>query len=140
MTPIAANDPFVGAWQLQPELSDYESGAPPAEGLYTIRARDDSYLFDIGWKTADNHSFSADFSGIPDGKQYPYEDLQVAEAVSFTRVDYLTLDSETFKGGNRIAHARRELLKGGRVMRITQSGRTPDGMDFSNVSYYHLLD
>jgi predicted component of type VI protein secretion system len=64
----------------------------------------------------------------------------VAEAVSFTGVDDLTLDSETFKRGNRIAHARRELLEDGRVMRITQSGRTPDGMDFSNVSYYHRLD
>ena len=140
MTHIADNDQFIGTWQLQPELSVYEFGDPPAEGLYTIRAGNDTYLFEIAWKTAANQSFSAAFSGIPDGEQYPYEDPRVAEALSLTRVDDLTLDSETFKGGSQVAHARRELLEDGRVMRVTQSGCSPDGTVFSNVAYYHRLD
>jgi hypothetical protein len=136
---IADNDVFPGIWQLKPELSAYEFGTPPAEGLYTIRAAGDVYLFEIVWKTAEGQSFKAAFSGIPDGKQYPYEDQQVADALSMTRVDELTLDSETFKGGKRIAHALRELIEDGRVMRVTQSGRTPDGETYSNVSYYTRL-
>jgi hypothetical protein len=137
---ISENDAFLGTWQLKPELSAYEFGAPPVEGLYTIRAADDVYLFEIAWKSADGQSLEAAFSGIPDGRQYPYDDPRVAEALSLTRVDDLTLDSETFKGGNRIAHARRELIEGGRVMCVTQSGRTPDGEVFSNVSYYSRLE
>ena len=57
MTHIADNDQFIGTWQLQPELSVYEFGDPPAEGLYTIRAGNDTYLFEIAWETAANQSF-----------------------------------------------------------------------------------
>ena len=69
MTHIADNNQFIGTWQLQLELSVYEFGDPPAEGLYTIRAGNDSYQFEIAWKKVANQSFSAAFSGIPDGEQ-----------------------------------------------------------------------
>ena len=69
MTHIADNNQFIGTWQLQLELSVYEFGDPPAEGLYTFRAGNDSYQFEIAWKKVANQSFSAAFSGIPDGEQ-----------------------------------------------------------------------
>lgn len=140
MTRIAENDLFLGTWRLQPELSEYELGPPPQEGLYRITREGESYIFDITWKTADGQQLETSFSGIPDGKQVPYENPQLADALSFTRVDDLTLDSESFKGGQGIAHARRELIKDGRVMRVTQSGWLPDGAAFSNISYYQKLD
>ena len=105
--------------------------------MYRISLNGHKYVFDIAWETAEGQQFEAGFSGIPDGRQYPYENPQVADSLSLARVSELTLDSESFKGGISIAHARRELMDTGRVMRVTQSGQKPDGGTFRNVSYYN---
>ena len=139
MSPIAENDLFLGTWQLQPEQSKYELGQPPLEGLYNISREEGGYVFEIAWKTTEGQQFEISFSGIPDGQQYPYENPQIAEALSMTRVDEFTLDSESFKDGKRIAHARRDLIENGRGLRVTQTGERPDGAFFSNVSYYRKL-
>ena len=140
MTRIAGDDLFLGTWRLQPELSKYELGQPPQEGLYRITRDGESYIFDTTWKTAEGQQLETSFSGTPDGQRVAYEDPEIADALSLTRVDELTLDSETFKGGWRIALARRELINGGMSMRVTQSGQVPDVAAFSNISYYHKLD
>ena len=140
MTQIDIDDLFLGTWQLQPQQSAYEFGPSPAEGLYRISTDGQQYLFELEWKTAEGQQFETSFSGVPDGRQYPYENPQIADALSLTRVDEQTLDSASYKGGKRIAHARRELLDNSRTMRVTQSGQTPDGVTYSNVSYYNKLD
>lgn len=139
MAPINDDDPFLGAWELLPESSEYELGDPPAEGLYTISSDGDRYHFEIAWKTAAGRHFETGFSGIPDGRPYAYEDPQVADALSLTRVDESTLDSESFRGEVRLAHARRVLMEDGRMMRVSQSGQAPDGETFQNISYYRKL-
>jgi hypothetical protein len=140
MNKIAKTDLFLGNWQLQPELSEYAHGEPPAEGIYRISRYGEGYKFDIAWTTAEGQQVEASYIGIPDGELYPYENPKIAEAISLTRVDELTLDSESFKGERRIAHARRELVDNRNRMRVTQSGETPDGVIFKNISYYRKLD
>ena len=140
MHEIMNDDLFLGTWQLQPQFSDYAIGQPPAEGSYRISRDGKGYKFDIAWTTADGQQFETGYVGIPDGKKHACENPQIAEAVSLTRTDELTLDSESFKDGRRIAHARRELIDDGRRMRITQSGETPDGTLFSNIAYYCKVD
>ena len=34
--------PFLGTWELVPDLSRYESGPPPKSGIYRIEAADDT--------------------------------------------------------------------------------------------------
>ncbi|MFL7839099.1 MAG: hypothetical protein ACK2T4_05550 [Candidatus Promineifilaceae bacterium] len=140
MNKINADDAFLGTWQLQPNLSDYAFGQAPAEGVYRISRYGEGYKFDIAWTMTEGQQFETGYLGTPDGEQYPYENSQVAEAVSLTRVDELTLDSESFKGGRRIAYACRELIKNGCRMRVTQSGETADGVEFSNIAYYQKVD
>ena len=90
------------------------------------------------WKTAEDQSVVMSYFGIPDGKDYPYEDNPaLADAMSMTRVDAHTLDSTTKKDGQVILYARRMLSEGGTVMTVTQSGPTPDGGQYSNVSVYN---
>jgi len=139
MALISDDDPFLGAWELLPESSEYELGDPPAQGLYTISSDGDRYHFEIAWKTADGQRFESEFSGIPDGRPYAYEDSRVADALSLTRVDESSLDSESFRAGVRLAHARRALMEDGRMMRVTQSGQAPGGETFQNISYYRKL-
>jgi hypothetical protein len=140
MNQIAEDDLFLGTWQLQPNLSDYGFGQPPAEGLYRISRYGEGYKFEITWTTAAGRQMETSYVGIPDGDKYPFEDPQIAEAVSLTRVDELTLDSESFKDGRRIAHARRELVESRDKMRVTQSAETPEGTKYSNTAYYQKID
>lgn len=129
-------DPFVGTWELQPEQSQYEAGQPPASGLYRIEPQGEGYLVTMQWQTAAGAAKEMHYTSIPDGKDYAYENPEIAEFVSMTRVDEKTLDSATKKGGQMIAHARRELSKDAQAMRVTQSGLLPDGSWFKNISVY----
>ena len=139
MNQIAENDLFLGTWQLQADLSDYAFGQPPAEGVYHISRYGEGYKFDIIWTTAEGQQMETSYVGVPDGEKYPFENPQIADAVSLTRVDELTLDSESFKDGRRIAHARRELIENMNRIRVTQSAETPDGTVLSNISYYQKI-
>jgi hypothetical protein len=136
MIQIDPEDEFIGKWRLQPQRSRYEVGDPPRSGLYTISGRGERYLFEIEWQGADGQNMSTSYTATPNGRKVAYENPQIAEFVSLTRVDELTLDSESFKDGARIAHARRELLDDGQLMRVTQSGPGPQGDWFDNVAYY----
>lgn len=42
-------DLFLGTWQLIPELSMYESGTPPASGIYEITEGDGGIRFRVRW-------------------------------------------------------------------------------------------
>ena len=129
-------DRFLGTWELIADQSRYEFGQPPAGGTYTITANETGYSFTIHWTTADGQQLSAAYDAIPDGQQYPYENTAVADAVSMTRVNEQQLDSASFKSNRQIAHAARILSADGQTMTITQSGQTPDGTPFSNISVY----
>jgi hypothetical protein len=130
------HDPFVGTWELQVEQSEYEVGEPPASGLYRIQPQGEGYLVTMRWETADGQQREMSYTSIADGKDYAYENPEVAEFVSMTRVAERRLVSATKKGGQMIAHACRELAEDEQTMRVTQSGVRPDGTWFDNVSIY----
>lgn len=130
-------DPFVGTWKLDPEQSRYQFGSPPQSGTYRIEADGNSYLITMDWIDAQGKSLHQSYIAIPDGVQHPYENTNVADFVSMTRLDELTLDSATYKGGERIAYAVRSLSADKQTMTITQSGTTPmGGVAFENRAVY----
>lgn len=139
MTPIPPDDPFVGIWTLDPDESDYQFGEPPASGTYTLEADGDAYNVTMIWTTVDGKPMEASYSSVPDGMEYPY-DSPAVDTVSMTRVDAYTLDSASKKDGQVIAYARRELSDDRQSMTITQSGTTPEGDPFANVSVYRKSD
>lgn len=129
-------DPFIGLWQLNPQGSQYEFGQPPQRGRYHIQAEGDGYLITIEWTTAEGQSHRLSYHGIPDGQEYPSDNPAVADTVSMTRIDPRTLDSTSKKAGHIVGYARRSLSEDGQTMIITQSGTTPEGQEFSNLSIY----
>ena len=131
------SDLFTGTWIMDTSENQYEQGNPPQSGRYVISANDDgSYHFHVDWETVDGQAMHTEFDGMPDGVHYPYENPLVADSVSFTRVDDRTLDSETIRAGQVIAHARRVLAADGQTMEVFQSGPLPDGGEFTNRSLY----
>ncbi len=130
-------DPFIGIWKLDPAQSKYQFGTMPQSGTYRIEPEGDGYLVTMDWVDAQGKDFHQDYTSIPDGKQYPYSNPLVADYVSMTRLNEVTLDSATYRNGERIAYALRVLSADKQIMTITQSGTTPmGGVEFSNRAVY----
>ena len=131
-------DAFIGLWELDPTQSEYQYGMPPQSGLYRIApdAAGTGYMISMTWTNAQGSESYAAYTALPDGVQYPYENADVADFISMTRLDERTLDSAIYKGGEVIAYALRELSDDGALMRIVQSGYAPDGSTFHNLSIY----
>jgi hypothetical protein len=88
------------------------------------------------WDTADGQHFEQSYEVIPDGQEYPY-DTPGVDAVMCVLVDPVTLDTTAKKNGQIVAHGRRTLSADGQTMTIVQSGQTPQGQPFRNLSVYH---
>ncbi len=134
---LSKSSQFFGTWELDPAQSQYEFGTPPQSGLYKIESDGTELKFSVDWVGGDGRSYQISFSGTPDGKDSLYENPAIADTVSFTQVDKLTLDSASKKDGHVILHASRVLSEDGTEMTVTQSGTTPDGQPYSNVSVYY---
>lgn len=129
-------DPFLGVWQMQPEYNDYQFGEPPAEGTYTIEQNSGGYTITMTWVTSDGKDMQTAYHGSPDDIIYP-TGLEVGpDGMSMTRADERTLDSRAFIGEVEVAYATRILSEDGNTMTVKQSGKTPDGDDFTNISVY----
>ena len=86
--------------------------------------------------------FHVDYvDGSGESKQLEYTvPFQDGEGAGACLVDASTLDTTVRQAGRVVAHARRVLSADGRTMTITQSGTTPDGQPFANVSVYARED
>lgn len=129
-------DKFIGTWKMDPEQNNYEFGTAPKSGLYIIQAQEAGYLISMEWTTVEDTPMQASYSAIPDGKDYATDASSGLDCSSMTRIDERTLDSDAKKGGVVLAYARRILSEDGQTMDIFQSGKKPDGTDFTNKSVY----
>lgn len=118
--------PFLGSWELVPDLSRYEVGSPPKSATYHLEAEGDGIRFTIDWVGAD------------DKPQHLVFTLRFEDTGDFgmSLVDARTLDTVVRRDGQVTAHARRVLDEEGRTLTVTQSGHSPDGRAFTNLSVY----
>jgi hypothetical protein len=122
-------DLFVGTWQLDPMQNKYEFGDPPQQGQYIIVPHEAGYLVTMKWTNPAGKALEMQYEATPDN-------TPGVDSMSMTRIDEKTLDSAAMAGGQVIAYGRRVLSQDGQTMTITQSGKTPDGREFSNLSVY----
>jgi hypothetical protein len=136
---MTEHDPFLGIWQLVSEKSEYEMGDPPIDGTYTIEIQGDGYLVTMQWKTHYGAWSEMSYTSTPDGQDYAYNDPNIADTISMTRIDFHTLDSDAKKGGHVTAYARRILSDDLSTMTVIQSGPHPKGGFFKNLSVYRRI-
>ncbi len=133
-------EPFLGIWDLDTDASDYELGAPPARGTYQLviepSAEPGQVAVVMDWTDAANKDFHLVYFMTPDGQDHPYADSPAVDAVVTTLVDAQTLETVSKKDGQTVARGLRELSDDGQMMRVTQSGKTPDGSTFKNIAFY----
>jgi hypothetical protein len=126
-------------WTLIPELCIYEKGEPPRTGAYRIKVRGGVVDIQISWRDAHGHDHSIRFGGPCDGQPHASEQPGVA-AVSFTRVDDLTLDSAAFAAdGTEIMYARRRKSQDGELLSTLQRLRRDDGTTYCVSQVYQRV-
>ncbi|XEC93085.1 hypothetical protein AB6A23_17090 [Paenibacillus tarimensis] len=128
--------PFLGEWKLIPEQSRYEMGHPPKKAFYRIQPKNEQFSFTAEWTTEDDNRFQVTYYSVPDGKSYPYGNPRLADTISSRLLDGRTLDTAVSKDNIVISYARRTLSDDHGVMTVTQTGFTPDGKPYSNLSVY----
>lgn len=128
-------DAFIGTWEMLSEQNNYEFGNPPQAGLYIITADGQGYEVTMQWTSPDGNAMNMSYNAIPDGKTYATDATDV-DSMSMTRVDDKTLDSDAKKDGFVVAYATRILSDDNNTMTVKQSGKTPDGQEFTNTSIY----
>lgn len=131
-------DAFIGTWKMLPEQNNYQFGNPPQAGLYIIAVDGEGYEITMQWTAHDGNAMNMSYKAIPDGKSYA-TDAPSVDTMSMTRVDDKTLDSDAKKDGVVVAYATRTLSDDNNTMTVKQSGKTPDGHDFTNTSIYQGL-
>ncbi len=129
-------EPFLGVWELDPAQSEYELGAPPARGQYQLLTDGEQIAVVMDWTDAAGKDFHMVYYMTPDGNDHPYADSPAVDVIQTTLLDAHTLETVSKKDGNVIARGLRELSDDGKTMRVTQSGKTPDGNTFHNVAIY----
>jgi hypothetical protein len=136
MSMLDATRGFFGAWKLNREKSVYQLGEPPKIGDYLIEPEGEKLKVTMHWVTVDDKEFNQVYYSIPDGVEYPYTDGPGVDAVSMTLTAPNTLDSAAIKDGKVINFARRILSDDGKTLKITMSGITPQGTEYSNLAIY----
>lgn len=127
---------FAGTWRLLADRSQYEFGLPPVSGIYTLEQIGEDIGVSIRWMDHCGHEHAVRYMITPDGKNYAYDQPDVAETVMARFRDERTLETFAGKNGKVVAYAERTLSEDTNEMMIVQTGKTPEGTDFRNVQYY----
>jgi hypothetical protein len=130
---------YVGEWALISELSLYASGVPPVAGRYTItRVTAQELALEVVWRMpGDTADKSTRFGGIADGSRVALPPSESGpDAFSLTHIDDATLDSAAYRGGTRVAYARRVVSADRTLLAVVQETLAPDGTTVRNFQVY----
>ena len=125
-TALAAADPFVGEWKLNPAKSKYKTGTPPKEQTVVITEKDSDLDVNITGTTADGSSIASHYTMPAKGGEgkiikSPYDTISSKRPSDKERV--LTYS----KGGKVVYNARPRVSADGKTMTVTVKGTDPAG-------------
>jgi phosphoribosylanthranilate isomerase len=128
------NDPFLGAWELDPETLDYQAGRPGRRAFYVIERTPEGLRFHLDGDDADGKRITFTYGGALDGREQPIPSTDAA--LILTRHSNILIESALKREGKIVDRWTREILPGGDAMCITQHVLLPDGSEAKNVSVY----
>lgn len=128
---------FLYSWQLFPEKGTYEFGDRPKSGIYKIETTTEKEIrIEHHWVTLEGQAFNASFKFRADGELHPFEQPEIADEVQAIFPDGISFEVHFYKGGQTILHIVHEIMPNG-YLRVTQQGKTPGHIDYTNVEIYH---
>ncbi|AXS42248.1 hypothetical protein [Breoghania sp. L-A4] len=131
--PIA---PFLGAWILDIEASDFEQGEPPLSGSYRIEAADFGLTFHMRWIDANGKEEAVSFTGMPGTRDERLKQSGLADALALYLETGGGLVSEARREGKVIMRAVRRLADNGATLIIEQTVHLPDDTSTTNTMVY----
>ncbi len=129
---------FLGRWLFVAEKAAYEHGEPPQAAIYQMTQAEQTLTFTMLWKDAAGKDFQLAYSEVLDGEFHALEEGGVADEVRLQLTDDNVLVSEAKKGDTVVMLAEREVISE-TELRVTMAGKTPDGTDYKNVSWYQRM-
>lgn len=134
---LAASDPFVGTWKLNPEKSTFEKGSsPPPSGVTMTYAREgDVVTVTATVPLPDGKERKIVHTETYDGRPHDrYEGKPNGETLTHRRIDERTVETVWRKDGNPMAITTRTVSVEGGI--LTSVVRSPGKAEPDNVMVY----
>lgn len=137
-TAIAADDPFIGKWQLDPGRSKYESGTAPQSMTIVMEATDQGVHYHSETTFSNGGHSTTEYTASYDERLTTVQkDSGVSAPVSLKRIDANTVEAQYERGFKTIATSKRVVSGDGQTMTITTLETTKEGKTITSVSVFH---
>lgn len=129
---------FLASWQLFPEKCDFQFGTIPKSGNYKIESIQNGQGLGISlnWVNPDNEAFYSQYELVPDSKQHPFDNHDLADMVKAEITNASNLQVAFIKDEKIILELSNEILPNG-YLRVIQRGKNTAGEVFINTEIYH---
>jgi hypothetical protein len=132
---VAADNPFVGTWKLNPAKSTFTPGAAPKEMMVVFAADGDKIKRVATGIDSDGEPVHENSSIAWDGKDHPI-DVPPGMTVAVKQVNARTLDVTIKRQGTAISSVHVAMAKNGKTMTSAEKGEDPKGRNVNNVEVY----
>ena len=130
-----AADAFVGNWKLNEAKSKFPPGATKNQTVTYVAAGDNLKVL-VDAVDKDSKSMHTEWTGKPDGKDYPVTGSANEDTRAYTKVDAKTLDFTSKKGGKVTAQGRVVLSADGKSRTVTTNVMEADGKKATSTAVY----
>lgn len=140
LTAMAADDPSVGNWKLNPSESKFNSGPPPQTIVLRIEPAGDNGL-KITTETIDAQgkrsvsTYNANF----DNKDAPVTGDPNADSASMKRDDANTTETQTKKSGRITSFFKRIVSRDKKKMTVTKTQNNPQGQTVVDIEVFDRI-
>lgn len=134
---FAQTDAHMGTWKLNVAKSKFAPGQTMKSETRTYESTGDGYKLSAQRVDADGSSHTASFTVKYDGKDNPFTgDAYGADTLAVKLVDANHIDATEKKGGKLLYTSKVVVSDDGRVMTITNRGKTASGQPINAALVY----
>ena len=136
-TPACDHDPFVGAWQLNPQKSKYPRATCPKRMVIVMACVGNGVRYRSETVYADGHSSRSEYTANYDGREaIVMGSGGLLLPVSLKRLDAFTVVATYKRGGQTVATSRRVVSRDGGKMTITTNSPDQSGNNVLSIGVY----
>ena len=126
-------DPLIGTWELNVAKSTFTLGTQFKASTRTFEAAGEGLKYSGRNVSVDGRTTVVQWTAYYDGKEYPVTGHESLTAISMTRTDRFTSDSELKGPGKPRETNRRVVSQDGKVLTVTTEGINDKGTAYKMV-------
>ena len=121
---IAADNPFVGTWKMNPAKSRISQGSLDKSSTWKSEAQENGQIDTFNGIDADGKAFHTQAAPKYDGNDYPIKGSTDLSSVAIKKIDANTIEYIVRKSGKESSKGRMTLSKDGKT--VTEVGKSPN--------------